>query len=83
MDRRARRIIGLLLAIVIGLGLAVLIIAGDDSSDTTTVTVTTTPSTTERSTTTEPPPTTTGPSGGTSVPDPRTETLQEGGQGGL
>jgi hypothetical protein len=69
MDSRTRWIIGLLLALVIGLAVALVIVAGDDSDDGTIVTVepTTEPTRTEA---TEPEATETGTSGGTPAPSP-------------
>jgi hypothetical protein len=72
MDARTRWIIGLLLALVIGLAIGLVIVAGDDSDDGTTVTVEgtterTRPETTE---TTETEATETAPSGGTPAPSP-------------
>jgi hypothetical protein len=70
MDPRTRWIVGLLLALVIGLAVGLVIVAGDDSGDGTTVTVEPTTETARPEATetveTEPPPD----SGGTPAPSP-------------
>jgi hypothetical protein len=67
MDTRTRWIIGLLLALVIGLGVGLIIVAGDDSEESPTVTVQPTTESTRSEATetlqTEPPS-----SGGTPAP---------------
>ena len=88
MDARARWIIGLLLALVIGLGVALVIVAGDDSEDSGPAVTApnpateklTEPTTTAAPTTTTPAPT--GTTGGTPVPGATTKTAPDG-QGGL
>jgi hypothetical protein len=86
MDARARWIIGLLLALVIGLGVALVIVAGDDSEDSEPAVTAPNPATeklTEPTTTAAPTATTTtGTTGGTPVPG-GTTTVSPGGQGGL
>jgi hypothetical protein len=71
MDSRTRWIVGILLALVVGLGVGLVIVAGDDSEDETTVTAQPTeptrPEATER---TETETTETGTSGGTPAPTP-------------
>lgn len=85
MDTRTRWIIGILLALVIGLAVALIIVAGDDSDDSGPARTTANPATeklTEPTTTAAPTTTTaTTPSGGTPVPG-GTSTAP-GGQGGL
>ena len=85
MDTRTRWIIGLLLALVIGLGVALIIVAGDDSGDSGESVTTESPSTatlTEPTTTSAPTTSTaTGTTGGTPVPGVTT-TVPDG-QGGL
>jgi hypothetical protein len=85
MDARARWIIGLLLALVIGLGVALVIVAGDDSDDSEPSVTAPNPATeklTEPTTTAAPTTTTpTGTTGGTPVPGSTTTTPD--GQGGL
>ena len=84
MDTRTRWIVGILIALVIGLGVALIIVAADDSGDSGSPGTTTGPATeilTEPTTTTSAPTTsTTAPSGGTSVPG---TTTAPNGQGGL
>lgn len=79
MDTRTRWIIGILLALVIGLGVGLVIVAGDDAEDTETVTIRDT--TTER-TETRSIPTTTDDTGGTPAPPTSGATTIDG-QGGL
>lgn len=86
MDTRTRWIVGVLICLVIGLGIALIIVAGDDSNDSggngTTANPATeklTEPTTTSPTTTES--TTTAPSGGTGVPGGTTSAPN--GQGGL
>jgi hypothetical protein len=84
VDSRTRWIVGLLLALVIGLGVALIIVAADDS-DSGVTTVTTGPATvtaTEPTTTEAPTTTETGPTGGTPAPGETTTTVPDG-QGGL
>jgi hypothetical protein len=83
MDTRTRWIIGLLLALVVGRGVALIIVAGDDSDSGEPVT-TESPSATLTEPTTTPAPTTstaTGATGGT--PAPGGTTTVPDGQGGL
>jgi hypothetical protein len=86
VDARARWIIGLLLALVIGLGVALVIVAGDDSEDSEPAVTAPNPATeklTEPTTTAAPTATTTtGTTGGTPVPG-GTTTVSPDGQGGL
>jgi hypothetical protein len=70
MDARTRWIIGLLLALVIGLGIGLVIVAGDDEEDGTTVTVEATTERTEPTETAQTETTETAPSGGTPAPSP-------------
>ena len=89
MDKRTRWILGLLICLVIGLGIALIIVAGDDPNDSgnpadtrSTVNPATerlTEPTTSRAPTTTP--STTTPSGGTPVPGGTTSVPN--GQGGL
>jgi hypothetical protein len=85
VDTRTRWIIGILLALVIGLAVGLIIVAADNSK-TTTMTVpletTSTPtrSTTTETTTTE---TATAPNGGVTIPSPNDATTPGGGSGGL
>jgi hypothetical protein len=85
VDTRTRWIVGLLLTLVIGLGVALVIVAADDSGEpaVTTVTTSTGPVTETEPTTTAAPttPTETGPTGGT--PAPGGTTTAPDGQGGL
>jgi hypothetical protein len=84
MDTRTRWIIGLLLALVVGLGVALIIVAGDDSDSGEPVTTenTATATLTEPTTTSAPTTSTaTGATGGTPVPG-GTTTVPDG-QGGL
>ncbi len=81
MDTRTRWIVGILLALVIGLGVGLVIIAGDDSEDSTTVTIQTAPERSESSTRSVP--TSTGDTGGTPAPPTTTSGATVGGQGGL
>ena len=85
MDARTRWIIGLLLALVIGLGIALIIVAGDDSSDSGPTVTEPNPATEKLTepTTTEAPTISTsmGPTGGTPVPGGTTTSPD--GQGGL
>jgi hypothetical protein len=70
MDSRTRWIIGLLLALVIGLGVGLVIVAGDDPEDATTVTAQPTePTRPEATEATETETTETGTSGGTPSPN--------------
>jgi hypothetical protein len=72
MDSRTRWIIGLLLALVIGLGVGLVIVAGDDSEDETTVTVQSTLEETTETSATETTATETAPTNtscGTPAPD--------------
>ena len=83
MDTRTRWIVGILIALVIGLGVALIIVAADDSGDSGSPGTTTGPATeilTEPTTTSAPTTSTTAPSGGTSVPG---TTTAPNGQGGL
>ena len=86
MNTRTRWIIGLLLALVIGLGVALVIVAGDDSGDSEPSVTAPNPATeklTEPTTTATPDTTTTtGTTGGTPVPG-GTTTITPDGQGGL
>jgi hypothetical protein len=86
VDARARWIIGLLLALVIGLGVALVIVAGDDSNDSEPTATAPNPATeklTEPTTSATPTTTTpTGPTGGTPAPGDTTTTTPDG-QGGL
>jgi hypothetical protein len=82
MDTRTRWVVGILIALVIGLGVALIIVAADNSGNDNTIsssstlsTPTRTQSTTTQATTT----TSTAPNGGTGVP---TDTAP-GGTGGL
>jgi hypothetical protein len=85
VDTRTRWIIGILLALVIGLGVALIIVAADDESgQVRTVTTERTPTRAEPTTTAAPTTTTTattGTTGGTPVPG-ETTTAPDG-QGGL
>ncbi len=82
MDTRTRWIVGILLALVIGLGVGLVIVAGDDSEETETVTVRTIP--TERTEgTTRSIPTSTEDTGGTPAPPTTSPGTTIGGQGGL
>ena len=67
MNSRTRWIVGLLLALVIGLAVGLVIVAGDDSEDSATVTVESTSEST-RSEATETETTETSTSGGTLAP---------------
>jgi beta-lactamase regulating signal transducer with metallopeptidase domain len=88
VDNRTRWIIGLLLVLVIGLGVALIIVAADDSNDSG-ISDTASPATeklTEPTSSTAPttsttPTTTTTPNGGTGVPGGTT--TPGGGSGGL
>ena len=87
MDARARWIIGLLIALVLGLGVALIIVAGDDSEDSEPAVTAPNPATeklTEPTTIAAPTTTTTptGTTGGTPVPGATTKTTPDG-QGGL
>jgi hypothetical protein len=70
MDSRTRWIIGLLLALVIGLAVGLVIVAADDSDDGTTITLesTTEPTRSEATETIETETTETSTSGGTPAP---------------
>jgi hypothetical protein len=85
MDTRTRWIVGILVALVIGLGVGLIIVAADNSKDTTTtVRATSNNPGTERltePTTTSGPTTSTAPNGGTPVPGGTT--TPGGGSGGL
>ena len=85
MDSRTRWIVGLLIVLVIGLGVALIIVAGDDSNDDGSPGTTVDPSTaklTEPTTTSRPTTSsTTTPNGGTPVPG--TTTSSPNGEGGL
>ena len=88
MDPRTRWVVGLLICLVIGLGIALIIVAGDDSNDSNgsgsarTAPNPATERLTEPTGTTAPPATsTTTPSGGTPVPGGTT--TSPGGEGGL
>lgn len=70
MTTNARWIIGILLALVIGLGVGLAIVAGDDSQDSTTTVTTRDEVTTDIETTETSEPTETGPSGGVAPPSP-------------
>jgi hypothetical protein len=83
VNSRTRWTIGILVALVIGLGVALIIVAADDSGDSGSPATTTGPATetlTEPTTTTEGTTSTTVPNGGTSVPG---TTTGPNGQGGL
>jgi hypothetical protein len=87
VDARARWIIGLLIALVLGLGVALIIVAGDDSEDSEPAVTAPNPATeklTEPTTIAAPTTTTTptGTTGGTPVPGATTKTAPDG-QGGL
>jgi hypothetical protein len=85
VDARTRWIVGLLLTLVIGLGVALVIVAGDDSEDSGERVTTEGPRTAtliEPTTTAAPSTTTTGTTGGTPVPGGTTTTTPDG-QGGL
>jgi hypothetical protein len=86
VDSRTRWIIGLLLALVIALGVALVIVAGDDSEDSEPAVTAPNPATeklTEPTTTAAPATTTTtGTTGGTPVPGGTTTGTPDG-QGGL
>jgi hypothetical protein len=86
VDARTRWIIGLLLALVIGLGVALVMVAGDDPNDSGSSDTAPNPATeklTEPTTTAAPATTTTtGTTGGTPVPG-GTTTVTPDGQGGL
>jgi hypothetical protein len=85
MDTRTRWIVGVLLALVIGLGVALIIVAADDSDDSEPARTTANPATeklTEPTQTAAPTTSTsTGPTGGTPIPG-GTSTAPNG-QGGL
>lgn len=83
MDTRTRWIVGLLLALVIGLGVGLVIVAGDDSDDPETVTVRTAPTERSEGTTTRSIPTVTEDTGGTPVPPTNPSNTTIGGEGGL
>jgi hypothetical protein len=71
VDTRTRWIVGLLLALVIGLGVALIIVAADDSGDSGPAGTTSSPATerlTEPTTTVAPTSSATTPNGGTPVP---------------
>jgi hypothetical protein len=82
MDTRTRWTVGILVALVIGLGIGLIIVAADESNDTETVTVQGTTETVETATRAEP--TTTEDTGGTPAPgiDQEGVTTPDG-QGGL
>ena len=83
MDTRTRWIVGILLALVIGLAVGLVIVAGDDTEETETVTVRTTPTERTESTTLSIP-TSTEDTGGTPAPGIDEEGVTTvGGQGGL
>jgi hypothetical protein len=86
VNTRARWTIGILVALVIGLAVGLIIVAGDDNDDNTTTTPiesvtspTTAPTTTSQATTTSTP---TQTNGGTPSPNPGDSTTP-GGTGGL
>jgi hypothetical protein len=85
MDARTRWIIGILLALLIGLGVALIIVAADDSDDSEPARTTPNPATeelTEPTTTAAPTTSTsTAPTGG--APVPGGTTTAPNGQGGL
>jgi hypothetical protein len=86
VDNRTRWIVGILVALVIGLGVALIILAADDSNDSGTPGATESPrtATLTEPTTTSPPSTSstaTAPNGGTGVPGGTT--TPGGGSGGL
>jgi hypothetical protein len=87
VDTRTRWIVGILVALVIGLGVALIIVAADDSNDSGSTGTTSNPRTatlTEPTTTSGPTTTssrTTSPNGGTGVPG--STTTPGGGSGGL
>jgi hypothetical protein len=84
VDTRTRWIVGILVALVIGLGVGLIIVAADNSKDTTTTIPLGSTSTPTRSTTTETTTdstSTTTPNGGTPVPGGTT--APGGGSGGL
>jgi hypothetical protein len=86
VNARARWTIGILLALVVGLAVGLVIVAGDDSNDSDTNSIslestpTTVPQSTVQTTTQGTISTTTNPSGGTPVPG---GTTSPGGSGGL
>jgi hypothetical protein len=85
VDTRSRWIIGLLLALVIGLAVALIIVAAGDSDNSGNGGTTANPATeklTEPTTTSAPTTSTTTPSGGTPVPG-GTTSAPGGGSGGL
>jgi hypothetical protein len=86
VDGRTRWIIGLLICVVIGLGIALIIVAGDDSNDNGGPATTANPATEKLTepTSTKAPTTTSGtttPNGGTPVPGGTTSSPN--GEGGL
>jgi hypothetical protein len=82
MDTRTRWTVGILVALVIGLGVGLIIVAADESNDIETVTVQSATETTES--TTHPEPTTTEDTGGTPAPGIDEEGMTTpNGQGGL
>jgi len=83
VDTRTRWIVGLLICLVIGLGIALIIVAGDDSNHNGTTRTAVNPSTAKLTepTTTAPATTSTTPNGGTPVPGGTTSSPN--GQGGL
>jgi hypothetical protein len=84
VDTRTRWIVGILICLVIGLGIALIIVAGDDSNDNGGTSTHVNPSTaklTEPTTTAAPTTTSTTPSGGT--PAPGGTTSSPNGEGGL
>jgi hypothetical protein len=85
VDTRTRWVVGLLICLVIGLGIALIIVAGDDSDDSGSAGTAPNPATerlTEPTGTTAPPATsTTTPSGGSPVPGGTT--TSPNGEGGL
>ena len=82
MDTRTRWTVGILVALVIGLGVGLIIVAADESNDAETVTVRS--STEKTQSTTRPEPTTTEDTGGTPAPGIEDEGMTTpDGQGGL
>jgi hypothetical protein len=84
VDTRTRWIVGVLVALVIGLGVGLIVVAADNSKDTTTTIPANGPATaklTEPTTTSAPTTSTTAPNGGSGVPGGTT--APGGGSGGL
>jgi hypothetical protein len=84
MDTRTRWTIGILVALVIGLGVGLIIVAADNSDEPDTVTVRTTPTESTETGTESAPTTTSEDTGGTPAPTITDEGVTTpGGQGGL